>query len=393
MRKIRNLYLIFNDMGNVHLGKDVFLTPYYIAKKFNLDLKVVFPETDINRQLKSQYRGAEFISKKFLGSKKSIFLIREFNFFKFIILKAKNIDNLMLFHLGLKTFFMGIIYKKINRKGKLYVKCDLDNNRLKYLQDYTENSLKRKILKVVGKLFLKNVDLLSVETKENYLKIIEKGILENKISGKIEYIPNGFDEELLEQLAINERGYEEKENIMITVGRIGTYEKNNEMLIEALENICLENWKILLIGPYEDRFKKYFDDFIKKNPDKKKSLLLIGNLEKKEEIYNYYDKAKVFLLTSRFEGFPLVYPEALRFGNYIITTDVGGANDITKDSVIGKVIKNSDIDSFREEVRKVIGGEINLKEKYEEAVKLSKEKFIWEKIINTSRKLEEIFIE
>lgn len=36
------------------------------------------------------------------------------------------------------------------------------------------------------------------------------------------YLPNGFDEALLESLHIKEKSYAEKENIMLTVGRLGT---------------------------------------------------------------------------------------------------------------------------------------------------------------------------
>lgn len=66
-------------------------------------------------------------------------------------------------------------------------------------------------------------------------------------------------------------------------------------------------------------------------------VILVGNIENKNLLYDYYNRAKVFLLTSRLEGFAIVYPEALKFGNYIITTDVGGAKDITNNGQIGIV--------------------------------------------------------
>lgn len=56
---------------------------------------------------------------------------------------------------------------------------------------------------------------------------------------------------------------------MITVGRIGTEQKNNEMLLKVIDKIDLKDWKIYIIGPYTEQFKRYYDDFIKSNPDKK----------------------------------------------------------------------------------------------------------------------------
>lgn len=55
-------------------------------------------------------------------------------------------------------------------------------------------------------------------------------------------------------------------------------------------------------------------------------MILSGNIEDKNLLYDYYNKAKVFLFTSRRESFGIVLVEALRFGDCIITADVGGYN-------------------------------------------------------------------
>lgn len=68
-------------------------------------------------------------------------------------------------------------------------------------------------------------------------------------------------------------------------------------------------------------------------------MILVGNISNRELLYDYYNRAKVFILTSRWEGFAIVYPEALRFGNYIITTDVGGARDIAENTKLGSIIE------------------------------------------------------
>ena len=177
---------------------------------------------------------------------------------------------------------------------------------------------------------------------------------------------------------------------MITVGRIGTEQKNNEMLLNVISKIDLKDWKICIIGPYTQKFKEYYDSFIKNNLDKKDKVILVGNIEEKNLLYDYYNRAKVFLLTSRWEGFALVYPEALKFGNYIITTDVGGAKDITDNGQIGVIVKIEDERQYKKEILKVINGEINFKEKYLKSLEWSNRNFLWSNIVR-HEKFKEFF--
>lgn len=388
---MKNLTLVFKDVEEVHLGKDVFLTPYYIAKEFNLDLKIVFPNTETNQNLQKEHRGAEFIRKNLLYKKKKFLMFRELNFFKYIAINNKKIDNLMLFHLSPKTMLQTVMYKKLNPKGKVYVKLDLNISGVKGVQNFEKNTLKRKCYFQLIKSFFNKVDLVSCETKDVYEAISNKGLYGIGIKEKIEYIPNGFDDELLKELNLDIKKYEEKENIMITVGRIGTYPKNNEMLLEAINNIDLKDWKIMFIGPLTEGFKIKYEQFIERNPEKKEKVLLIGNINNKKELFEYYNKAKVFLLTSIFEGSALVFPEALRFGNYILTTDVGGAKDITNNSKIGKIVPVNDTDKLKMEILKVLNNEVELMNKYKQALELSENKFLWSKIIKSSKKMKEIF--
>ena len=172
---------------------------------------------------------------------------------------------------------------------------------------------------------------------------------------------------------------------MITVGRLGTIEKNNELLLNAIKDIDLENWKILLIGPYTEEFKKIYDKFIEQNQDKKDKVILLGSIKDRNLLYNYYNESKVFILTSRWEGFAIVYPEALRFGDYIITTNVGGARDITSNGSIGVVIDIENEKQLQNEIIKVIENKVDIGKKYNESLKLSNEKFLWSSIVKNKK--------
>lgn len=394
----KNLTVLFtlDGLEKVHLYKDVGLTPYYLGKEYNLDVDIIYSNSE-KKELPKSFRNVSLIEIKYykiwniLKIIDKFKLLESFSFYKYLIKNAKKIDYLMFFHIGLDKFFLVLLYKILNKNGRIYFKMDSNINGI--LESNIKNiNFMRKVQKFLLRILLNKIDLISIETEEAYNEILKNGLYNKNISNKVMYIPNGFDEEYLIENKIKIKSFEEKENIMITVGRIGTEPKNNEMLLEALNNIDLKEWKIYIIGPYTEEFKEKYDEFIKNNQDKKESVILIGNIENKNLLYSYYNRAKVFLLTSKWEGFAIVYPEALRFGNYIITTDVGGARDITNNGKIGVVTEIENILQFKNEILKVINNKINLEEKFNQSLELSKKKFLWSEIVK-DKKIKEFFCE
>lgn len=378
MKKNLVLFFTIREFQNVLLYKDVGLVPFYLGEEYNLNVKILYSNEKIINVVKNfrnimleniiPFKCIEFIKK---CDKYKIF--ENLNFYKYLIKNAKKIDYLMFFHLNYDKLFLILLYKFLNKNGKVYLKADMDFQRAKKLVKYT--SLK----KPKYNLILRKVDLFSCEQKETFDLLKQKRICGVFLKNKVVYIPNGFDEYYLKQNNICVKNFREKENVIITVGRIGTRQKNNEMLLEALSEIDLKDWKIYFIGEYTEEFEKKYNDFINKR--NKTKIVLLGNIENKKILYDYYNKAKVFVLTSRFEGFAIVYPEALRFGNYIITTNVGGAKDITNNGEIGSIIEPGNMFQLKNKLLEVINDEIDLEKKYEESLNLSKEKFLWNKII------------
>lgn len=171
-------------------------------------------------------------------------------------------------------------------------------------------------------------------------------------------MPNGFDEEYLKEMNLHECTFKEKENLIITVGRLGTFQKNTEMLLRALGNVDLRDWKVILLGPYDENFKKIISSFYKENPEKHTSVEFIGAIYDKKELWEYYNKAKVFVFTSRYESYGLVFDEAIRFKNYIVSTDTGIFPDLPND-VKFCISQNSDRE-LSECLNSIIQGLINI---------------------------------
>lgn len=395
MKKRLDLIFTGNGFENFLLYKDVGLLPYYLKKEYDLEVKIIC--SNRKKKIQNNFRGMEIIELKYYFFGKvfekilKFKILKFFNYYKYLLKNAKKINYLMLFHIGLDKFFLVLLYRFLNKSGKIYIKMDSDISGV--LNSNNENtSFIRKIQKIFLKNLIKRIDLISIETKEAYEEILKSSLYNMDISNKITYIPNGFDEEYLKENDIKVKSFEEKENIMITVGRIGTEQKNNEMLLESLDGIDLKNWKIFIIGSYTKEFKNKYDEFIKNNQDKKESVILTGNIEDKNLLYDYYNKEKVFLLTSRYESFGIVLSEALRFGEYIITTDVGAAKDITDNGNIGAITEIENITQFRNEILKVLNDKINLEEKYDKSLELSKKQFLWNEIVK-NKKFKEFFNE
>ena len=301
---------IFPEAENIHLIKDVGMIPYIMNKKYDFKSKIVCYKNGSYPYKKNEFKDIdlEFI-KKITGNKLIDQII-------YLIKNSKKIDILNLIHLTQINLILINIYKLINKKGKVYLKMDANIN-IKNTVNPSLNTIKG----IIKRKSIEKCELISVETKE-----LHKYLLENwKIN--VEYVPNGFYD--FESIDDNKR--EIKENIILTVGRIGAYEKANEVLLEAfkLANSKLEDWKLRVVGPIEEEFKEYINNFLCENPTLKDKITFLGPIYDLEKLELEYKRAKVFCLTSRSEGFPLVFLEAIKNGCYIITSNILAAYDIT----------------------------------------------------------------
>ena len=194
----------------------------------------------------------------------------------------------------------------------------------------------------------------------------------------IKYIPNGFYDNGKRE-DINK---EDKENVICTVGRIGTYQKANEILLEGFKAVHkdLKNWKLKVIGPIEEEFKVYIDNYIQENKEVAKDIIFTGNISDRAVLDEEYRKSKIFCLTSRFEGFPLVFPEAIKNGCFIISSDIVPAWDITDDKKYGDIFEIDNAKELGEVLKKWCAQETNLDDMASEIQNFAYEKFYWVEI-------------
>ena len=357
----KNITLIINHFEEEHLGKDVFLVPYYLGKIYNLDVRIVYPKTKTNMSFPEKIRGVTLCPLRNVFSKKPHSgprIIKELVYLLYILYNAKKIDILMRFHTVEETVLIGFFYKHINPNGILYIKADGNLHELN--NNFTIKSLKmpaKLIRRYFFSSFAKKTNLITVETKQVFRNIPDtQKTLGVSIKQKTHLLSNGFDNEQFVNFNIKIRKFEEKENILIFVGRIGSHQKNTELLLDALRNLYLKNWKFVLIGPIEKEeynFQKIIDDFFYQNPHLKEKIIFTGPIYDKKELWEWYNKAKIFVLPSRHESFGIVLTEALIFRNYIVSTDVGGSGEII-DLGYGELIPQENVSFLHNTLQRLI---------------------------------------
>lgn len=144
---------------------------------------------------------------------------------------------------------------------------------------------------------------------------------------------------------LNEVEKYDKENIIITIGRLGDYSKHNELLLEAmvlLPEYILKKWKFYFVGPYTKEFAIYLKRFILENPKIKNSIVLTGKVENRTALYSLCKRDKIICMTSRSESVCIAVVEAMYFGAYPVLTNYSNfVWDITNQGKLGYVTEQT----------------------------------------------------
>lgn len=313
------------------------MIPYTMATSFNYNSSIVTYNNDnysyMDDYLKHEDFNLKFIKKRFKNHRYDIIL--------YLALNARKIDVLQVFHFddvfNFTIYFL--IYKLLNWNGKIYAKLDADYHLTTFLME------DKGFWPAVRNFTLKYlVDCLSIETLENYHRLENSKM---RYAGKLIYLPNGIDippEDNMDNFPAKEDKNVKKDYIL-TVGRLGSKEKAIDVLMEAFSKIKdLKGWKLVLVGDFENQFEDYVRQYFERNPQLRDRVVFAGFIKDRNEIYQYYSQSKIFCFTSRKESFGIVLVEAAYFGNYLISTDVGGAKDVLKVTNYGELIEKDKVD-------------------------------------------------
>jgi GalNAc-alpha-(1->4)-GalNAc-alpha-(1->3)-diNAcBac-PP-undecaprenol alpha-1,4-N-acetyl-D-galactosaminyltransferase len=172
-----------------------------------------------------------------------------------------------------------------------------------------------------------------------------------------------------------------KEKIILGVGRLEK-QKGFDVLIKAFSKTPNTKWKLYIAGDGQE--KKSLIDLIQDY-----GLTNVELIGKRKDIFDWYAKASIFVLSSQQEGFPNALLEAMAFGCASISFDCpSGPNEIINDNKNGLLIENQHHEKLaqaiqmlmeNEEIRSKIGQEaMYIKEKYSIKIIASE----WEALLN-----------
>lgn len=208
----------------------------------------------------------------------------------------------------IKASIMAAIICKRNTKIISHVHCNHENMRKINVKTILFNYCSKKFSKIIW---------VSQSSFDNYVfkkKVKEKSIILYNVINKKELIYN---------IKKDKNKYEKFD--IIYLGRL-TYAKNPERLIKIINDVKKRgyNIKVAIVGMGElyENIKNLIDSF-----ELNKNINLFGYITNPYKILN---SSKILVMTSRYEGTPMVALEAMALGKPIISTPTDGLKDIVK---------------------------------------------------------------
>lgn len=291
--------------------------------KYELSFVTIYKNS--GNYIKDLRSGIKHVSLKKDKIRNSIFdLYKTLKILKPDVVVVFSFDLMILISIFIIPFFKNVCF--INRQINIISKLNFGKIKL---------YLVRRSIKQYNKIITQSRDM--TEDLLNNVKIKKDKVIE---------INNPVDIHLIERVANENNSIEfRKENKnLLCVGRLEK-QKGFDLIIEIMGRIEDNHVKLYILGDGSERIKLE-KMIIEKHLENR--VFLLG---RKENPYVYMKNADLFILSSRYEGFPNVLIEANACGTYAICNKCpGGINEIIKEGINGNIINFNDI----EETKKLI---------------------------------------
>ena len=202
--------------------------------------------------------------------------------------------------------------------------------------EYEQSVTYRRLISKLTARFADYVITLTEEDKENYERILGR---KANISA-IYNIPT----------KMQRHDGVPRENIIVTAGRL-TYQKGTEYLAAVAAAVLKKHgdWRWLVLGDGEER--NILERAIAEN-SLEHQLILKGTVDSVE---SYLERAKLFVLASRYEGFGMCLVEALQMKVPCVSFDVKvGPSEIISNGHNGVLIPPFDCEKMADEIFRLI---------------------------------------
>ena len=362
---------IFPEARNVHLRKGLGKIPFVLYRDHGYDTRLVcFENESVYPSLDIDVPGLklEFFKYKNPGHPLLATIL-------YLLTNAQSINVLNLYGQSRYSFFVGLLYKLLNPGGILFLKLDMN---IEYLHRLAKSKNRRRHLMFWNYYFGKIASIVSSEYQELTQALTEFYTIDVQ---KIIQLPNGVDDIAIGRLPFKRKSFEQKENIVLVVGRIGAPEKNHELILSAAQKINFGDWKIVFVGPVESDFKSKIERVFQIKPELRMQIEFAGEVVDFEALCFWYNRAKVFCISSLREGFPVVLPEAMFWGDYIVSTRVSSINEILEEGVLGTIV-TSEAELICA-LQELIDEPEKMTEKVRMSIQKAEEQYIWSGLVKS----------
>lgn len=212
-------------------------------------------------------------------------------------------------------------------------------------------------------------------------------IRENTRARTVQVIPNPVVWPMMIQAPIvaPEAVLPDSAHILLSVGRLTT-QKGFDILIDCFADLVdsFRDWLLVIIGEGSERVN--LEEQIKRRGLAKRVLLTgrVGNLSQ------WYEAADIFVMSSRFEGFPNTLIEAMACGLPVVSVDCDtGPSDIIRHEVDGLLVPKGDEAAMRDALMRLMS-EVELRVNFGKRAIEARDRF---SITSTAEMWENLFRE
>ncbi|MGL4994245.1 MAG: glycosyltransferase family 4 protein [Bacteroidales bacterium] len=296
------------------------------------------------------YRRKPFITKE----NKSISDYKGVKLLDLPTVKIKGVEA--LFHSFIAVCH-SLIYKPdivhIHNIGPSFFSPLLKLRGIKVVMTYHSPNYEHNKWGTLSKFFLRICERISL-IFSNYLIFVnpyQRNKFRNSVLCKSTYIPNGIistrecDGYILEKWGLC------KNNYILAVGRI-TEEKGFDLLIRAYKELMLSNIKLVIAGGADHN-----SNYAKQLIDNADENIIFTGVVSSAYLNALYASTRLFVLSSRNEGFPLVLLEAMSFNIDVLVSDIPATQIVTLNEN-SKFLVNS-IESLKEALNNKLSSSID----------------------------------